>query len=85
MAALLTVFLFCLDNALWKIIIPLPPRGEKDYWVKEICAGAGTGRQVWLRAICPRACGFDSRPAHKKNRRKAVFLYNAIYIVVEEK
>ncbi len=28
-------------------------------------AGAGTGRQAWLRAMCRKACGFDPRPAHK--------------------
>jgi len=38
-----------------------------------LCAGAGIGRQAWLRAMCRKAWGFNSPPAHTKNRFTAVF------------
>lgn len=28
------------------------------------CPGGGTGIHTWLRAMAPRACGFEPRPGH---------------------
>src|SRR5512140_2414295 len=34
------------------------------------CAGAGIGRQAWLRAMCRKAWGFKSPPAHSEGEQK---------------
>ncbi len=42
----------------------------RSYIIIAVCAGAGTGRQAWLRAMWRKPWGFDSPPAHKKSEEK---------------